>query len=666
MRRKSGKSSKTSSARGSGKSRGSAKGKKWFSGNIVAVMLFRLLVVLLLLFLSRILFYLFNLGYYADLSIREALKIFMIGLRFDLSALLILNLPYIFMNTVPFKFRYNRIYQGIANGYFLAVNAFGLMTNFGDTIYFRFTLKRLTADFFNYLGVGGDFDKLIPQFLHDFWYILLAWIAFMAIMVYLFTRVAVSSGSSGKKGFDFKYYAMHTILFLIIGSLAVIGIRGGLQLRPIGLVTAGGYTSAKNVPLLLNTPFSIARSVGHETLKSITYFRKEGDLAHIYTPVHKGKTGGFKKLNVMVIILESFSREHIGILNHSLENGRYQGFTPFMDSLIRNGLYFDAFANGKTSIQGIPAVLSGIPSLMNESFIQSNYTTGKFHSIASLLKPKGYTSAFFHGGTNGTMGFDSYCRMTGFDHYYGRSEYGNEKDYDGKWGIRDEEFMQFTAREVNKLKPPFVAALFSLSSHHPYFVPGKYANVFRKGKLPIQQSIMYADHALGEFFHTIRHQSWYKNTLFIITADHTSEGYSPYYLSNVGQYAIPLLFYMPGSELKGMSDVIAQQTDILPTVMSYLGYDKDYIAFGEDLFDPRAPHFSIHYISGIYGLIKDGSYLEFDGTRSTQLYDLKSDPLQLQNVINSGKSKKGEMELFMKAFIQQYNNRVIENRLTVE
>jgi len=666
MRRKTGKSSKTSSARGSGKSRGSGKGKKWYSGNILMVMLLRLLVALLLLFLSRILFYLFNVGYFAELKIMEALRIFMIGLRFDLSALLILNFPFILMNSVPFKFRYNRVYQGFANGYFYVINALALMVNFGDTIYFRFTLKRLTADFFNYLGVGGDFDRLIPQFLSDFWYVMLTWLLFVAILIYLGTRFTLSAPGAKKRGLDVRYLIVHAVLFVIIGILSVIGIRGGLQLRPIGLVTAGGFTTAKNVPLLLNTPFSIARTVGHETLKSITFFKKEADLARVYTPVHAGKTDGFKKLNVMIIIMESFSREHIGILNHSLENGRYQGFTSFMDSLIRNGFYFDAFANGKTSIQGIPAILSGIPSLMNESFIQSNYATGKFSSIASMLKPKGYTSAFFHGGTNGTMGFDNYTKMTGFDHYFGRTEYGNEKDYDGKWGIRDEEFMQFTARQLDKLKSPFVATFFSLSSHHPYFVPGKYTHVFRNGKLPIQKSIMYADHALGEFFHAIQRQPWFKNTLFVITADHTSEGYYPYYKSNVGQYAIPLLFYMPESNLKGMSQVIAQQTDILPTVLNFLGYDQDFIAFGEDLFDLKAPHFSIHYISGVYGLIKDGSYLEFDGTTSTQLFDLKRDPLQLRNVISSEKAMKEKMELFMKAVIQQYNNRVIENRLTVD
>ncbi|MCK9220125.1 MAG: sulfatase-like hydrolase/transferase [Bacteroidales bacterium] len=649
----------------SSKSRGK-KGSKWFQNNIVVVMLLKLFLVLVLLFLTRILFYAFNFRYFSDMEIREAIRLFIIGIRFDLSALLIINAPFIVMNTIPFKFRFNRIYQGVANCFFYVINTIALLFNLGDTIYFRFTLKRTTADIFNYISIGGDFDKLIPQFLHDFWYMAVIFLVLITILIYVATRFSIAAKPSKGKGFDFSFYFFNTLILIIVAGLSIIGIRGGLQLRPVTLVTAGNYTSAKNIPLLLNTPFAIAKTFNHEVLNTVTYFKKEKDLAKIYTPVHPGSTSGFKNLNVVIIILESFSREHIGILNHDLENGRYQGFTPFMDSLIQQGLYFDAFANGKTSIQGIPSILSSVPSLMNESFIQSNYTAGKFTSIAGLLKPKGYSSAFFHGGTNGTMGFDSYTKLVGFDRYFGRTEYHNEKDYDGKWGIRDEEFLQFSAHEIKGFKQPFVAAIFSLSSHHPYYVPAKYINVFRTGKLPIQQSIMYADYSLACFFHTIQKMPWFKNTLFVITADHTSEGYYPYYQSDVGQYSIPLLFFKPGSELKGKSSLVAQQTDIMPTVLSYLGYEKKYLAFGTDLFDTLTPHFSIHYISGLYGLIKDHYYLEFNGNKSTGLFDLRKDKLQNHNLVIKNKAEREKLELFGKAFIQQYNNRMIENRLMVD
>ncbi len=641
-------------------------GFRIYQGNILLVTFFRLIVVLLLFFFSRIIVYLFNLHYFSELSFGELFNLFFIGLRFDISAILIINIPFLFFNTIPFRLRYNKYYQGFTNTCFYIINCVGLMTNFGDMIYFRFTLKRTTADIFSYLGVGGDFGKLIPQFMTDFWYVMLIWLIFCFLLVYLATRfsVAVQKGKSKSKGIS--YLLVHSLLLIFVAFVTIIGIRGGTQRRPITIITAGNYTSAKYIPLLLNTPFSIAKTWGHEVLATKKYFSKETDLEKVYSPVHHYTGDGFKNYNIMIIIMESFSLEHIGVFNQSLDNGQYKGFTPFLDSLMNQSLVFRAYANGKTSIQGIPAILSGIPSLMNESYIQSNYSADKAASLASLLKSKSYSTAFFHGGSNGTMGFDAYTKFTGFDHYFGRKEYQNERDYDGKWGIRDEEFFQYTAKKMNQLSQPFLVSLFSLSSHHPYYVPPKYTGKFSKGKLPIQESIMYADYSLNKFFETIKKMPWFENTLFVITADHTSEGYYPYYQTNAGQYAIPVIFYKHKSALKGNPGVIAQQTDIMPSVLAYLGYDKHFVAFGNNIFDPSLPRFSIHYISGTYGLIKDGYLLEFNGEKSTALYNLTKDPMQTTNLVKKNIPVQDSLVLFIKAFIQQYNNRIIENRLTAE
>jgi phosphoglycerol transferase MdoB-like AlkP superfamily enzyme len=637
-----------------------------YEGNILLVTLFRLLVVLIIFFLSRICFYLFNLHYFSNLGFGEVMRIFFIGLRFDISAILIINLPVIFFNSIPFKFRYHKGYQASVSTFFYLVNIVGLMLNFIDLIYFRFTLKRMTADIFSYLSVGGDFDKLIPQFIHDFWYVPLLWGVLSLLLVFFASRVSVVSPHGKSKGKSLQYLLVNSFFFLVVACITIIGIRGGTQLRPIGIITAGNYTTAKNIPLLLNTPFSIARTVGHESLQTLLFFKKDDQLEKTFTPVHKQHADHFRRLNIMIIIMESFSREHVGSLNRNLEDGKYKGFTPFFDSLSKHSLMLNGFANGKTSIQGIPAVLSGIPSLMNESFIQSNYSTDKIHSLADLLKQKGYVSAFFHGGTNGTMGFDSYTKMTGFDHYYGKTEYHNEADYDGKWGIRDEEFFQYTKKTIDHLPQPFMVAFFSLSSHHPYHVPKKYAHKFRKGKLPIQESIMYADYSLSKFFKSAKKMPWYKNTLFVITADHTSEGYYPYYQTDAGQYAIPILFFRPDEQLDGKSGEIASQTDIMPSVLDYLNFNRDYIAFGNSVFNTMSPHFSVHYISGIYGMVKDGYLLEFNGVKTTTLFNLRNDSLQKTNLVGKNLPVMKSLEDFLKAYLQQYNNRLIENRLTTE
>ncbi|MFC2102003.1 LTA synthase family protein [Bacteroidota bacterium] len=634
---------------------------KQFLGNIYVVMTLKLAVILLLMFLSRILFYFFNFSHFQSLTFLELIKVLVAGIRFDLSAILLINMPFILMNSLPFKFRTKRVYQGFANGYFYVINTLALMVNFIDIVYYRFTLKRMTSDIFSYVEVGGDFDRLIPQFIKDFWFVQLVWIGFVVLMILICRRFKISSPATKLAGF--RYYALYTVIFAAILFLVVTGSRGGLQLRPISLVTAGRYVSAKDIPLLLNTPFTLLKTITHKNLEFKSYFLSESELKKVYSPVHRAKRDGFKKHNVLIVVMESFSREHSGFLNRQLDGGKYRGFTPVFDSLIQRGTYFEGFANEKTSIMAIPAILSSIPSLMDDAFTQSPYAGNQYSSIAGLLKTKGYTSAFFHGGSNGTMGYDVYTRVTGFDNYFGRSEYNNERDYDGKWGIRDEEFFQFSAQHLNAMKQPFVASIFSLSAHHPYFVPGKYKHVFREGKLPIQQSIMYSDFALGRFMDTIQQMPWYKNTIIVITADHTSEGYFPYYRGPVGQYAIPILILFPDGDKRGIYREIAQQTDILPTLLNYMGYDKDYIAFGSDMMDRDAPHFSVHYTSGIYTLIKEGYVLEFNGIQSLSLFTVTDAGKSITNLLKAKPDVAMEMEQFLKAYIQQYNNRLIENRL---
>lgn len=329
-------------------------------------------------------------------------------------------------------------------------------------------------------------------------------------------------------------------------------------------------------------------------------------------------------------------------------------------------MVFKGYANGKRSIEGIPAILASLPTLMNFDYITSIYSGNKINSISGLLKEKGYSSAFYHGGTNGTMSFDAFVKIAGFEKYYGRTEYNNENDFDGKWGIFDEEFFQFAAENINQTQQPFFATIFSLSSHHPYSIPEKYKNKFCKGNLEIHESIMYADYALKQFFKTASAMPWFKNTLFVFTADHTSETYYPQYQTNAGNYAIPIIFYKPGSNLTGIQTDIAQQTDIMPTILNYLNFEKNFIAFGTNLLDTTSYHFSISYLNGIYQLIKDNYVLQFDGNKSTALYNLKTDSLLHDNLINSEETIKTELENFTKAIIQQYNSRLINNELIIQ
>jgi phosphoglycerol transferase MdoB-like AlkP superfamily enzyme len=158
-------------------------------------------------------------------------------------------------------------------------------------------------------------------------------------------------------------------------------------------------------------------------------------------------------------------------------------------------VFENAWSNGTKSIEGIPAILSSMPSWMDNPFINSLYCNNNTQSFPMLLKKEGYFSAFFHGGINGTMNFDAYSRNARFDKYYGKQEYNNDADFDGYWGIWDEPFLQFVAKEIGTFKEPFFASIFTLSSHHPFNVPEKYKDLLPKGTLPIHQSVAYYSNA---------------------------------------------------------------------------------------------------------------------------------------------------------------------------
>jgi phosphoglycerol transferase MdoB-like AlkP superfamily enzyme len=555
----------------------------------------------------------------------------------------------------------------ILNIVFYVTNALAFALNLIDVIYFRFSQKRMTIDILAYLKqTGEETVSLVPLFIRDFWFIFILWILFIVILIWATRRIKVDE--IRMKGFKLKNYILDAIKLVIIIILFLIIGRGGLQYRPINIINAGEYTEPKYFPVLLNTPFTIIKTKDETSIVPKEYFSNQQELDGLFTPVksYNHSPESFKNLNVVILILESFTSEHSAYLNPELEQGKYEGYTPFLDSLMRHSLVFKGYANGEKSIDGIPAILSGIPSLMTGPFITSPYAGNAFNSVAGLLKTKGYSTAFFHGGTNGTMGFEAYTKIAGFDRYFGRNEYNNEKDFDGKWGIFDEEFLKYTANKMSQLEKPFLVSIFTLSSHHPYTIPEKYKDRFPKGTLDIHESIGYTDFALKQFFNAISHADWFDSTLFVLTADHTYQGHYPFYTTSVGKYSVPIVFYQHGMEWVTPDVKTTQQTDILPSILDYLGYDDDFIAFGQSVFDSTVQHFAVSSLSGIYQLISDGYVLKFDGEKDIAFYDLANDSLLTSNLVHRQDSVQQAMNKLTKAIKQQFEWRVVNNQLTVK
>ncbi|MCW3102402.1 MAG: phosphoglycerol transferase family protein alkaline phosphatase superfamily [Bacteroidetes bacterium] len=607
--------------------------------------------------ICRLLFYLFNSVHFSGSFSENLFPAFFYGVYFDASTVILLNFLFIALFLLPFSFREKKVWQSLLKWIFVIINSLALLANCADLVYFQFTLKRTTADVFNFFngGIGNDLFRLLPQFMADYWYVFIIWAAFTWLLLVIYRR----TGEVKPIEWNRRQYIRQSLLLLLNLGLAVIMYRGGFQLRPIGIVNAGEFVESKYVPLLLNSPFSILKTIEVQGIEPKIYYTDEKEMKMLINPHHKAESGGFKKLNVFVIALESFSKEYIGAIN-----GRKTGDTPFLDSLIGESLVFtNAFANGKRSIEGIPAIVAGIPSWSDEAFITSRYGNNEINSLASLLKAEGYSTSFFHGGTNGTMGFDAFAGLAGYDHYYGRTEYNNEKDYDGNWGIWDEEFLQYTAKMTDRQPQPFFSTVFTLTSHHPYPIPPKYKGKFKEGALEIDKTIRYSDFALQQFFETAKKMPWFKNTLFVLAADHTGISNDPFFAGRLGNFSIPIIYYLPGSDLKGTDSTFTQQIDILPSVLDYLDYPKPYFAYGNSVFDPVASHYAFTYNSGCYELIENYFISQYADNRETDLYYFKNDSTLKTDVRGLHQNMVIYMERKSRAIIQTYQQSIINNKM---
>lgn len=639
--------------------------------NTPLALIFNIILAYLVFFVCRVIFIAVNHSYFPDLSFSHLVEMFKGGLYFDTSAILYLNILYIFLMLIPLHYKEGKVYQQVTKGIFIFTNSIGVIMNLMDTVYFQYTNRRTTASVFHEFGNESNLGHIIGVELLNHWYLTLA-----AVLIIYFLFKAYRKPAVLKPSHYVAYYVTQTICLLVCIPLCIFGMRGGIgaAVRPITISNANQYVDRPiETAIVLNTPFSIIRTFNKKVFENPDYFPMQ-ELAEIYTPVHQPTDSiAFTPKNVVVLIVESFGREYIGAFNEWLEGGKYKGYTPFVDSLAAQSLTFEhSFCNGRKSIDGMPSILSGIPMFV-EPFFLTPASLNEISGIAGELKNKGYYSAFFHGAKNGSMGFQAFARATGFTDYFGRTEYNEDtnyngdEDYDGTWAIWDEEFLQFYCDKMSSFKEPFMTSVFTASSHHPYVIREKYKEKFPEEGIVIHKCIRYTDYALRRFFEKASKQPWFKNTLFVLTSDHTNLSDHPEYQTEIGGFSSPILFYAPGdSTLRGRSNAIAQQIDIMPTVLGYLGYDKPFVAFGCDLLNiPVEETFAVNYLNGTYQYVKGDYLLQFDGTKTKAVYEFATDRLLKHNLVDKI-PQQAQMERELKAIIQQYMERMNGNELVIK
>lgn len=622
--------------------------------------LWNLLLVYMVYQVARIEYWLENYSY-----LNYTFDVWRGGLMFDTSAILYTNALYVVLILFPLHYKETRIYHKICKWIFVIVNGLALVINLADSVYFRYTMRRTTSTVFDEFSSEGNLSSIIGKEFLSHWYLVLLFALIMWFLWKFYATPSINVKALNK----WKYNVACLLSLILFTPFCIAGMRGGFAtaVRPITISNAMQYTERPtDAPLVLNTPFSFLRTIDTNVFVVPHYFDSTDEMEAVYTPVHTPSDSlQMDKKNVVILIVESFGREYIGALNKTLEDGKYKGYTPCVDSLISKSTTFShSFCNGRKSIDGMPSILSSIPMFV-EPFILTPSSMNDYTGLAGILANEGYETAFFHGAQNGSMGFQAFAQKIGFQRYYGRTEYEEScgtDDFDGTWAIWDEPFLQYFAKEMSKMKQPFMTSVFTASSHHPFAVPEKYKKQFTEEELEIHKCIRYTDMSIGRFFDTASRQPWFKNTIFVLTSDHTNMSNHAEYQTDLGGFCSPIIIYDPSHPEGKTLDKIAQQIDILPTIMGMLHYSKPYFGFGIDVLNtPREDTWAVNYLNGYYQYVRYGYVLQFDGTATTAVYSL--DDKLMKNNIKGKVAIQQKMEQELKAIIQQYMVRMTQDRM---
>lgn len=579
----------------------------------INVVLNRIIYLLAFSLFCRIFFLLNNHDLLKGISLNSIVKASFLGLGTDIITLIVINcLP--FLCTILFP--YTRLSEKLDYLIFALCNLPFILISLIDVEYFRFTGQPLSI---SVLNIKTDIRQQTISLVTYYWYISLILLLISVVFIIFIPRQA-----------SFTRYFLHKItliLLLIFGSQSIsdLSVSSGIKENNIykymlsnatlSLIRSSRTTEVKKISLL--TDAEVAK-----------YIRRDSSRHHFF---HQ------KKQNVFIIICESLSSECL-----------FKGKTPFLDSLSQQGLSMKSFyANGRESIDAIPAILASVPKLSDNHFIQ--YVSHKTYpkTIGSFLKASGYKTMFFHGARDGSMGFKTFTRKAGYDEYFGMDTYPDKsKHFDGAWGIFDEYFLSYACQTVSKVHAPFHSVLFTLSSHNPYKLPSHFP--LKKGeKNEMHTSMRYADYSLKKFFREAEKTDWYQNTLFIITGDHThlqtAEGKEA--------YQVPLIIFHPDKyesaqiKRKGNSLKIAQHIDILPSVLDFLNIEeKKALPFGESLFSVNEG-MAFSYHSGVYHLFSPSEDVSFTLNRS-----------EAKNQTFASIKLKAMLQYYHNTFMQSYHN----------
>lgn len=634
------------------------------------ILIYRLVLTYLFYFLARLAFYYFNQAHLKVAGVGDFFRLAFYGLLFDTTAIIYVNLLFIFISVLPLFINTKKSFQKILFLVYFGCNIPAYLLNFIDIAYFSYNKARLTTNDWALIENEHNPLTLLTGFLVQYWAIFVIFLVLIVLWIFLYKRVHIEEE---KVMYRKPYFITSVIVLVLLVPTLIFGIRGfsfKTGVIPLTVMDASKYAhDISQVNILLNTPFTIIRTMGKNKGFKEFHFTTDTYIAENIKPIKQYGREVTKRPNIVLIILEGMGAEFFGIMNKDTHIPNYRSYTPFLDSLAGEGYYFtNIYSNSIHSIEGISAVTAGMPTFQT-AWVRSGYAQRKVSSLPEIARSLGYQTLFAHGATNGSMNFDGYTHQIGYQTYLGRTEFNDERYYNGSWGIDDEPFLQYFAKNINQMKSPFLATVFTLSSHGPYKVPEPYKNTFNKGEMPMHNVVAYTDFSLKKFFDTVKKEDWYTNTIFAIIPDHTTQEYYEYYKQKIAHYRLPIILFSPNKTLipQGNSNVLGQQIDIFPTLVDLMGYRKPFRSWGRSLLTDKVDEIPRAFVTHtqFYQLIQ-GNYIYVLDLQGDVVGVYTKEDLNLthnlkEQIPHNEEMKKGIADLH--AFMQDFMDRIINDKL---
>ncbi len=555
--------------------------------------------------LARFALFFIYLPYFSVLSAAQIFLAFMEGIRFDLSILLtFLALPFVMMNLPGSLFRTERwtmVWGWVA---YIILLGGGLLLA-GDTAYFGEVWRHTATEL---LLLRNDTRYLIEMAV-SVYLAQLALFVFIAAALGLLWKKIVHWPETPPKAAALSFPLLIIFLFL--------GIRGSVLDKPLGTIDAFSHSNTELGNLMLNGAYTAYHSnlhAGYDDLHLVPLQTAEAalNLPSNEFPMEKRYAAATPTgYNIVFILLESWGVKYVDSFGHN-----NYGVTPNFDRLASHGLKFvNFYAAGQRSITGIQATATGVPPVNGIPAIGFGLELFKISKLGAIARHHNYETIFMQASRRRSFMINAIAGATGFAEYYGMEDYPkllNYPDYSAAKSGWDHETLMFLKTRLDKAKRPFIAYLFTGTTHTPYPPLGKQWDL--RTTAPATEdgflnTLYYSDWSVGEFIKAAEKEPWFAKTIFIFTADHTQVHYGSGSGSFREKFNTPMVIYAPGifKEPKAV-ETVGSQLDLLPTIVDLLGFDDPFSAMGDSLFR-KTQQRAFCNEGNVVGIITDKGFL---------------------------------------------------------